>query len=262
MKLAAWNVNSVKARLPAVLAYLAQAKPDALCMQETKCVDAAFPREAFEEVGYQVFAHGQKSYNGVAIASRVPAEVACVGLPGADAEEFGARYMEAMLFVEGSAPVRLASLYLPNGNPVGGDKFRRKLEWMDCLHAHVASLLRGEEALALGGDYNIIPAPQDAADIAAWRGDALFHEECVGRWRRLVNLGLYDGFRACWRGGGRYSFWDYQGGAWRRGDGIRIDHMLLSGQAADRLVFCDIDQETRGWERPSDHAPVWVELDG
>ena len=260
MKIAGWNVNSIKARLPVVLEWLSLVRPDALCMQETKCRDEAFPVQAFEEAGYQTLVHGQKSYNGVAIAARIPIEMVCSGLPGAEGEVFGARYMEALLFPDGGRPVRIASLYLPNGNPVASDKFQRKLEWMDCLHAHAHALLGEEEALVFAGDYNVIPAPRDAADIEAWREDALFHPLVLVRYRRLVNLGLYDAFRACWQDGGRYSFWDYQGGAWRRGDGVRIDHMLLSPQAMDRLESCDIDQETRGWDRPSDHAPIWVAL--
>ena len=260
MKIASWNVNSIKARLPAVLEWLSRARPDALCMQEIKCRDEAFPAAEFEQAGYRVLVHGQKGYNGVAIAARIEAEAGRTGLPGAAAEVFGARYLEALLFPAGGRPVRVASLYLPNGNPVGGDGFRRKLEWMERLRAHAGALLEAEEALVLAGDCNIIPAPGDAADIEAWRGDALFHPEALARWRRLVNLGFHDAFRACWRDGGRYSFWDYQGGAWRRGNGIRIDHVLLSPQAMDRLENCDIDQEPRGWDRPSDHAPVWIEM--
>ena len=260
MKIAAWNVNSIKARLPVVLQWLSQAKPDALCMQETKCQDEAFPVQAFEDAGYQLLLHGQKAYNGVAIATRIETEAAQIGLAGADAETFGARYLEAHLFPAGAQPVRVACLYLPNGNPVDSDKFRRKLDWMERLHARAEALLQTEEALILAGDYNVIPAPEDAADIDAWRDDALFHPEALARLRRLANLGFYDAFRACWQSSGRYSFWDYQGGAWRRGDGIRIDLMLLSPAAMDRLQACDIDQETRGWDKPSDHAPVWIEL--
>ncbi|MCY4031958.1 MAG: exodeoxyribonuclease III [Hyphomicrobiales bacterium] len=260
MKLAAWNVNSIKARLPVVTEWLAGARPDALCMQETKCTDDAFPVEPFEKAGYQVFFHGQKSYNGVAIAVKIPAEDVLYGLPGADTETFGARYMELTLFPDGSAPVRVASIYLPNGNPVSSDKFKRKLKWMSLLRERAAELLKEEEAFVLGGDFNIIPSPMDAKDIAAWKEDALYHPEALSHFRALTNLGIQDAFRACWQEGGRYSFWDYQAGAWRKGDGIRIDHMLVSPQAMDRLRTCDIDSEPRGWDKPSDHAPIWVEL--
>ena len=260
MKLAAWNVNSIKARLPVVIEWLKQARPDALCMQETKSQDDNFPVEAFEEAGYSVFFHGQKTYNGVAIATRLAAEAPLYGLPDADSEVFGARYMELSLFPDAAAPVRIASVYLPNGNPVSSDKFQRKLQWMEHLHARAKALLQEEEDFILAGDYNVIPASEDAADIDAWKDDALFHPEALARFRGLLNLGLYDAFRACWQGGERYSFWDYQGGAWRRNDGIRIDHMLVSPQAMDRLESCDIDSEPRGWDKPSDHTPIWVEL--
>ena len=260
MKLAAWNVNSVKVRMPVVLEWLASARPDALCMQETKCADNVFPAKHFEEAGYQVFFHGQKSYNGVAIASKIPAESVLYGLPGADVETFGARYMELTLFPNSGEPVRVASIYLPNGNPVPSDKFTRKIEWMSLLRERAKELLKEEGTFVLGGDFNVIPAPRDAKDINSWKGDALYHPEVLSHFRALTNLGLQDSFRSCWQEGERYSFWDYQAGAWRKGDGIRIDHMLASPQAMDRLRICDIDPEPRGWDKPSDHAPIWLEL--
>jgi len=258
VKIATWNINGVKARLETALTWLAQAEPDVVCLQEIKSADEAFPAERFEELGYRVALNGQKSFNGVAILSKLPIDETIKGLPG-DESDTQARYLEAVVSCPSGA-VRVASIYLPNGNPTDGDKFAYKLDWMDRLKAHAQELLDLEEAFVLAGDYNVIPQAEDAHDPEAWEGDALFRPESRARFHSLLNLGLTDSVRACSDEPGRYTFWDYQAGAWQKNNGIRIDHMLLSPQAADRLRACDIDRATRAWEKPSDHVPVWIEL--
>lgn len=261
MKIATWNVNSIKARLDNALAWLGAAKPDVACLQELKCEDAAFPADAFEALGYNVITHGQKTYNGVAILSRKPAEDIRRGLPG-DEDDAQARYIEAV-FPLGSGIVRVASIYLPNGNPLGTDKFAYKLAWMARLRAHARNLLALEEPLVLAGDYNVIPTRLDAKNPDAWAGDALFQPESRAAFRGLVNLGFTDAVRHVHGDTpDLYTFWDYQAGAWQRNNGIRIDHLLLSPQAADRLKDARIEREVRAQERPSDHVPVVVELRG
>ena len=259
MKIATWNVNSVKARLPVVLDYLRQAAPDVALLQEIKSMDEKFPALEIEELGYNIALHGQKTYNGVAILSKSPLSDIRRGLPG-DPEDDQARYIEAVV-EHGEQPLRVASIYLPNGNPVDSPKFDYKLAWMKRLLAHGRELLTNEEAFVLGGDYNVILTDDDVHDPAAWEGDALFRPESIAQMRQLLNLGLTDAYRACHTEPHRYTFWDYQGGAWQKDHGIRIDYLLLSPQAADRLTGCEIDKHTRGWEKPSDHVPVWVELD-
>jgi exodeoxyribonuclease-3 len=259
MKIATWNINGVKARLETALTWLKEAGPDVVCLQEIKSVDDAFPRGAFEDLGYNVAVHGQKGFNGVAILSRQRFDEVTARLPGDEADE-QARYLEATISVAGGA-VRVASLYLPNGNPIGGEKFAYKLAWMRRLEAHAASLLRYEEPVVLAGDYNVIPDPADAKTPAAWVDDALFQPESRTAFRRLCHLGYTDAIRACSPEAGVYTFWDYQAGAWQKNEGIRIDHLLLSPQAADRLSSAGVDKQTRGWEKPSDHVPVWIDLD-
>jgi len=259
MKIATWNVNSIKARLDAVTTWLKEAEPDVACLQEIKCIDENFPTEAFEDLGYNVAVHGQKTYNGVAILSKTPMEDVTPRLPGDDADE-QARYIEAVISTDG-APVRVGGLYLPNGNPVDEPKYAYKLAWMDRLIAHATELLSYEESFVLCGDYNVIPTDDDVHDPKAWWGDALYRQETLDKFRELTALGLTDAFRACHDTPNRYSFWDYQRGAWPKDHGIRIDHLLLSPQAADRLTACDIDNRVRGREKPSDHVPVWVELE-
>ncbi|WP_373504482.1 exodeoxyribonuclease III [Aestuariivirga sp.] len=259
MKIATWNVNSVKARLDNAIAWLKDANPDIVCLQELKCEDQAFPAQAFEEFGYNVLTYGQKTYNGVAILSKMKGEDVRRGLPG-EPEDTQARYLEAV-FSSGARSVRIASIYLPNGNPPDTDKFAYKLRWMDRLQAHVKDLLTLEEPLVLAGDYNVIPTSLDARFPEAWVTDALFRPESRAKFRSLVNLGLTDAIRQVH--GDKpdlYTFWDYQAGAWQRNNGIRIDHLLLSPQAADLLVTARIDREVRTQERPSDHVPVVIEL--
>lgn len=259
MKIATWNINGVKARLETAVAWLRLAAPDVVCLQEIKSVDEGFPRAAFEDLGYRVETHGQKGFNGVALLSKVPLEDVERGLPGDDSDA-QARYIEGTVIGPKSA-LRIASLYLPNGNPIGGDKFAYKLAWMRRLETHARALLAGEMPFALAGDYNVIPEPRDAKRPAAWVGDALFQPESRAAFRALSGLGLTDAIRAMQPTSGLYTFWDYQAGCWQRDDGIRIDHIMLSPQAADRLRDTGIDRDTRAGEKPSDHVPVWAELD-
>ncbi|MEQ8745500.1 exodeoxyribonuclease III [Pyruvatibacter sp.] len=259
MKIATWNINSIKVRLPNLLAWLAEAQPDVVCLQELKCMDDAFPRSAVEDAGYNVETHGQKTYNGVAILSKSPLEDVTRGLPGMEDDE-QARYLEAVV-PAGNRVVRIASIYLPNGNPAPGPKYDYKLDWMEKLRAHAQALLAHEEPLVLAGDYNVIPTPDDVHDAAAWADDALFRPDTLHQFRALANLGLTDAFRACHTAPHRYSFWDYQAGAWQKNNGIRIDHLMLSAQATDLLKACDIDKHVRDWEKPSDHVPVWAQFD-
>lgn len=257
MKIATFNINGVKARIEPLLAWLEASNPDVALLQEIKSVDEGFPRELFEERGYQVETHGQKGFNGVAILSKLPLEDVTRGLPGDDADE-QARWIEAT--VVGERAVRLCGLYLPNGNPAPGPKYDYKLAWMERLAARAADLLAAEEPALMAGDYNIIPQAEDAKRPDAWREDALFRLESRQAFRRIQNLGFTEAFRARVQGPGHYSFWDYQAGAYDRNDGIRIDHFLLTPQAADLLQDCWIEAEVRGGPKPSDHVPVWVDL--
>ncbi len=258
MRIATWNVNSVNARVETVLRWFEEAKPDVACLQEIKCVDEKFPTEAFERLGYNAAVHGQKSYNGVAILSKTPLEDVTRGLPEGENDEHS-RYIEAV--VSGPQPVRVASIYLPNGNPIATDKFDYKLAWMGRLHRHAKWLLELEEPFALVGDYNVIPEPRDAAFPANWEGDALFQPQTRGAFRALKNLGLTEAYLSADGAPGAYTFWDYQAGAWQRNNGIRIDHALLSPQAADALAGVAIHKHVRAWDKPSDHVPLVVELD-
>jgi exodeoxyribonuclease-3 len=267
MKIATFNINGIKARANALPDWLDEAQPDVVLLQEIKSVDEAFPREIFEERGYNVETHGQKSFNGVAILSKLPLEDVSRGLPGDDSDE-QARWIEAT--VVGKQAIRICGLYPPNGNPVEltddgspvpGGKYAYKLAWMERLQARAKDLLADEMPALMAGDYNIIPQPEDAKRPEAWAEDALHRPESRAAFQRIVNLGFTEAFRARHQGPGHYSFWDYQAGAWNRNDGIRIDHFLLTPQAADLLTDCQIDKDVRGREKPSDHVPVWVELD-
>src|ERR1700722_4549414 len=258
MRIASWNVNSVKQRVDALADWLREREPDVVCLQETKCVDDAFPRETFESLGYNVAVHGQKTFNGVAVLSKLRFDEVTPRLPG-DNEDDHARFLEVVVSSDSRA-VRIASIYLPNGNPPDTDKYPYKLRWMDRLLHYADDRLRLEEPLVLAGDYNVIPAPADVHNPAAWAGDALFLPQTRNRFDALLNLGLTEALRATSDAAGLYTFWDYQAGAWQKNAGIRIDHLLLSPQAADRLAAVGIDKHVRGWEKPSDHVPVWVEL--
>jgi len=258
MRLATWNVNSINARIETVIAWFRETQPDVACLQELKCVDEKFPFEAFEAFGYNVAVHGQKTYNGVALLSKQPLEDIRSGLPDGEGDDH-ARYIEAV--VSGPRPIRVASIYLPNGNPIGTPKFDYKLAWMDRLQRHAAALLAYEEPLALMGDFNVIPEEMDADKPQSWADDALFQPQSRAAFRRLKNIGLTDAYMQIDGSPGGYTFWDYQAGAWQRNHGIRIDHALLSPQAADRLKGVAIHKDVRSWEKPSDHVPFVIELD-
>lgn len=258
MKIATFNINGIKARAEALPAWLRAAEPDVVLLQEIKSTDEAFPQEVLDGLGYTVHTHGQKSFNGVAILSRLPLEDVTRGLPGDESDD-QARWIEATVI--GTRAVRVCGLYLPNGNPAPGPKYDYKLAWMGRMQARVETLLRSEEPLVFAGDYNVIPQDEDAAKPESWRADALALPESRAAFRRLLHLGLTDAFRARVPGPGQYSFWDYQAGAWQKNNGIRIDHLLLSPQAADLLRDVGIDKEVRAGEKPSDHVPVWIDLD-
>ncbi len=257
MKIASFNINGIKARIEALPRWLQSANADVICLQEIKSVDDSFPREVFEALGYQVETHGQKGFNGVAILSKLPLQQVTRGLPGDDADE-QARWIEATVI--GTRPVRVCGLYLPNGNPAPGPKYDYKLAWMSRMQARVAELLSTEQPVVFCGDYNVIPQAVDAARPEAWVTDALYLPESRAALRRLVGLGLTDAFRVRNAAAGQYTFWDYQAGAWERNNGIRIDHHLLSPQAADLLLDCGIDKDVRAGDKPSDHVPIWIDL--
>ncbi len=259
MRIATWNVNSVRQRLDSLLAWLTERQPDVVCLQEIKCQDDAFPREPIEALGYNVAVHGQKTFNGVALLSKLTFDEVTSGLDGGDGD-VQARFLEALVSTK-TGVVRVVSLYLPNGNPAPGDKYDYKLQWMDRLAAFARKRMTLEEPLVLAGDYNVIPAAADARHPEAWVNDALYLPRTREKFRALINLGLTDAIRATSDATGLYSFWDYQAGAWQKDNGIRIDHLLLSPQAADRLVDAGIDRHVRSWDKPSDHVPVWIDLD-
>lgn len=257
MKIATFNINGIKARIEALPRWLREAEPDVVCLQEIKSVDEGFPRELFEEMGYQVETHGQKSFNGVAILSKYPLSDVTRGLPGDDSDE-QARWIEAT--VEGPHVVRVCGLYLPNGNPAPGPKYEYKLAWMERLEARARTLLALEEPTLFLGDYNVIPQAEDAAKPEAWLEDALFLPQSRAAFRRLLNLGLTEAIRTRDPRPDVYTFWDYQANSWERGNGIRIDHVLMTPQAADLLEETGIDKDVRAGDKPSDHVPVWVRL--
>ena len=252
--IATWNVNSIKARLPNVLAWLEGFGPDVVLLQEVKTVAEGFPYLEIEALGYNIAVVGQKSYNGVAILSKSPLEDLVERLPG-DEEDEQARYLEATTF-----GLRVASIYLPNGNPISTEKFPYKLAWMARLKARAQELLALEEPTVLGGDYNVIQNDDDVYDPLAFAGDALFQLETRQAFWSILNLGYTEAYRSLHSEPHRYSFWDYQAGAWQKDNGLRIDHLLLSPQAADLLEDCDIDSKPRGQPKASDHTPVWCRL--
>lgn len=260
MKIASFNINGIKARIGQLIAWLPEAQPDVVVLQEIKTVDEGFPSEIIEDLGWQVWTHGQKSWNGVAILSRLPVEDVTRGLPGDDTDE-QARWIEATVI--GNRAVTVAGLYLPNGNPVPGPKYDYKLAWMERLRLRAAALLTTEQPVVMLGDYNVIPEPRDAAHPDNWTGDALFLPETRAAFRRIVNQGWTDALRITDPQGtrGPFTFWDYQRQAWERDNGIRIDHLLLSPQAADLMRGAGVDRDQRAGDKPSDHVPVWVDLD-
>ena len=259
MKIATFNVNGIKARYETVGRWLAEDAPDVAVLQEIKSVDEAFPREVAEDAGYEIHTHGQKGFNGVALLSKTPVEDVTRGLPGDDADE-QARYIEGTVIGEGGA-VRICGLYLPNGNPAPGPKYDYKLAWMARLRDRAAALLAEETPFLMTGDFNVVPDARDVARPEVIAADALYLPPTHAAWRRLLNLGLTEAFRARTQAGGHYSYWDYQGGAYERNNGLRIDHFLLSPWVADRMLDCTIQAELRGRDKPSDHVPVWLDLD-
>lgn len=255
MKIATWNINGVKARIENLCQWLKDSSPDIACLQEIKSVDEAFPRLEIEALGYHVETHGQKGFNGVALLSKVRPDEVNRGLPGDDADE-QARFIEGVFTVKGGA-LHVASLYLPNGNPPDDPvKYPYKLAWMDRLARFAEDRLKLEEPLILAGDYNVIPEPFDCHDPKVWEGDALFLPQTRTAFRRIEYLGFTDALRATTDAAKVYTFWDYQAGAWQKNNGIRIDHLMLSPEAARHLNSVAVEKHVRGWEKPSDHVPV------
>jgi len=256
MRIATYNVNSVNARLPVLLRWLEESRPDIVCLQELKATQDKFPEEAFRDAGYVAAWQGQKSWNGVAILSRVGVpEVLHRALPG-DAEDEQSRYLEAMV-----AGIRIGCLYLPNGNPAPGPKFDYKLRWMERLHIHAATLLESGMPAILTGDYNVIPTEKDVYRPERWVDDALFRPESRASFVRLLGQGWIDALRYLYPEETIYTYWDYFRSAFTRNAGIRIDHFLLSPDLKGRLRAGGVHRNVRGWEKTSDHAPVWIDLD-
>jgi len=254
MKIASWNVNSIRARIPNILEWLEEQKPDIALFQELKAQEENFPYDDIKNAGYNVVISGQKSWNGVAILSKHEITDVITALPGDESDE-QARYIEATI-----NGVRVASIYLPNGNPVDTEKYPYKLNWMDRLRTHAEKLLKEHDHVVLGGDYNIIPEDKDCYSPAAWANDALFKIESRQKFRALINLGLTDAFRVFNHDAEQYTFWDYQAGRWHKDEGIRIDHFLLSPMAMDIAANCEIDKTPRGKEKASDHTPIILTL--
>lgn len=255
MKIVSYNVNGIKARLERLVEYLAEQQPDIVCLQELKSSDETVPVDAIEKAGYGALYHGQKGFNGVAVLARGQQPVERQrGLAG-EPEDEHSRYLEAEV-----GDLIVASIYLPNGNPQPGPKFDYKLRWMDRLAARARVLLDVERPVVLAGDYNVIPNDDDVYSVPAMVSDALMQPESRARYRSLLAQGWTDSLRTRYPRGGIWTFWDYQAGAWQRDNGFRIDHLLLSPQAADRFVDAGVDKEYRGRERASDHAPTWVRL--
>lgn len=252
MKIITWNVNSVIARLPHLLKYLSEAKPDIALLQESKCVNENFPRMEIEDLGYNLAIHGQKSYNGVVILSKYSIDDITTTLPGDD--DIEARYIEAVI-----QDFRVSSVYVPNGMEVGHDKFRYKLEFFERLRDHVANLLQYNEKLVIGGDYNVAPQPIDTHDPSR-DGAVCYSPAERSRFHAIEYLGMIDAYRAINPHAQKFSWWDYRAGAFQQNKGMRIDHLMLSAEAADNLTACDIDLSPRVWERPSDHTPVWCKI--
>lgn len=263
-RIASFNINGIKARLPRLIEWLQETQPDIACLQEVKSQDAGFPADEFEKIGYGAIWHGQKSFNGVAILAKdaQPEEVRR-GLPHLapqDAEDDHARYLEANVTFKGQDPLRVATIYLPNGNPQPGPKFDYKLQWMKRLRAHAATIWAEEVPAVLAGDYNVVPRPCDIWSDKALLDDALRQPESIAAYRRMLGDGWTDALATLYPAGGLWTYWDYRSGGWPRDEGFRIDHLLLSPLAADRLSSGGVDKEYRGREKASDHAPIWAEL--
>ena len=254
LKIASFNVNGIKARIITLLKWLKETKPDIVVLQEIKSTNEAFPKGEIEDLGYNVVTHGQKSFNGVAILSLFPIDIIRTGLNG-NPEDIQSRWIEAEI-----NGLLICGLYLPNGNPRPGPKFDYKVQWMERFYNRAYEIILSEQATVMLGDYNVIPQKADAANPMLWLEDALYHYETRSRFRRILNLGFTDAFRTLYPNEQAFTFWDYQKGSWQKNNGIRIDHALLSPQAADRLISCQIDSYLRGEEKPSDHVPIWIEI--
>jgi exodeoxyribonuclease-3 len=257
MRIATYNVNGVNGRLPVLLRWLSETAPDVVCLQELKAPEEKFPEDAILDAGYHAIWHGQKSWNGVAILARGEKPVESRrGLPG-DPEDLHSRYIEAMV-----GGIRVGCLYLPNGNPAPGPKLEYKLRWFERLTAHAAELLASGEPVVLTGDYNVMPTELDVYKPERWVDDALFRPEVRAAFKTLVDQGWTDAIRKLYPDEVIYTFWDYFRNAYGRNAGLRIDHFLLSPKVSRRLVAAGVDRDVRGWEKSSDHAPVWIELSG
>ena len=255
MKIVSYNVNGIKARLPRLLEYLAEQQPDVVCLQELKASDETFPIADIREAGYGAVWHGQKGFNGVAVLAKgVEPTERQRGLEG-DPEDLHSRYLECDV-----GGLVVASIYLPNGNPLPGPKFDYKLRWIERLSRRASRLHRDEAPAVLAGDYNVIPNDDDTFSVRAMASDALMQPESRAGFRALVAQGWTDALRVRHPTGGVWTFWDYQAGAWQRDAGFRIDHLLLSPAVADRLIEAGVDKEYRGREKASDHAPTWARL--
>jgi len=252
MKIVSWNINSIKARQEHVIRFLETRAPDIVMLQELKGMD--FPTDLFKSVGYHSEAVRQKAYNGVAILSKFPIEVIHTKLPGFESDE-QARYIEVNIH-----DMRLINIYLPNGNPIGTDKFDYKIKWMTHLKNHLKTLRNKDIPFIIGGDFNVIDEDKDCYDPKAWEDDAARHANTLNLYRSIKNLGIYDAYRIHDKSSEKYTFWDYQAGAWQKNNGIRIDHFLLCPQYVDTLISCTIDTAPRGWNKPSDHTPVVIEM--
>jgi exodeoxyribonuclease-3 len=255
MRIATYNVNGINGRLPVLLRWLNETKPDYVCLQELKAPEEKFPEKAIADAGYQAIWHGQKSWNGVAILSRheKPTEI-CRVLPG-DEEDLHSRYIEAEV-----GGIRLGCLYLPNGNPAPGPKFDYKLRWFERLTVHAAELLGMDIPVVLAGDYNVMPTELDVYRPERWVDDALFRPETREAFQRLIAQGWTDALRKLYPNEVIYTFWDYFRNAYERNAGLRIDHFLLSNRVVKQLKAAAVDRHVRGWEKSSDHAPVWIEV--
>lgn len=257
-KIVSWNVNSIRVRMPHISELVHSVKPDVMLLQETKSTDENFPTEEIKNLGYEVLIHGQKSYNGVAILSKIPFELIANELPG-DKKDTQARFIEARILT--TNPFNVASIYLPNGNPIDTEKFPYKLSWMKRLKKYAELKMKHHETIIFGGDYNIIPKKGDAVDIEKWKNDALHHEKSLKLFREIVNLGLTDVFRVFNSRDYEFTYWDYSRGSWEKDNGLRIDHFLATPLAIDRINDCQIEKKFRALERPSDHVPIWFEID-
>tara|TARA_B100000900_G_scaffold397628_1_gene398171 strand:- start:329 stop:1096 length:768 start_codon:yes stop_codon:yes gene_type:complete len=254
MKVASFNINGIKARLPNLINWLNTSNPEIVALQEIKSVDQNFPRDEIEELGYNIVTHGQKGFNGVAILSKYPIEDISFGLPG-DKNDNQSRWLEATI-----ESYRICCLYLPNGNPVDTEKYHYKINFMDRLFKRAKDFIIYEQKSIILGDFNVIPYEIDAKNISEWSNDALYRQEIRLKFFKILNIGYTDSIRSQNPFSEIFTFWDYQKRSWERNNGIRIDHILLCPESSDSLISCGIDSHIRETDKPSDHVPVWVEV--